>query len=137
MPMSYALGSDRSEGNILHTISRRITYNNPGTAVAMTVGILPPGASVVSGGVNVVTTFGAADVIDVGVTGSASAYGSALDVASVGFKALDDLAQTTAVTAGYSDTAPRTVIATYTDTSADAAAGAADVIINYVTRPVT
>lgn len=138
MPMTYALATHDAT-NVLHTLRRRLTFNNPGTTLALTVGVLPPGSVVVSGGLNVTTAFNGAttDLVDVGISTpsvDANEYASALDVATVGFKPFDDLAS---VSVGYNDSLPITVTATYTDASANATAGVADVVVNYVIKPAT
>ena len=139
MPMTGNPAVDRSESNVVMTLRKRITFNNPGSGVALTVGVLPPGALVVGGGITVLTAFNSsgADLMGVGVTGSAAAYASAVDVAVQGFKPLDDLALAPAVTAGFSATSELTVTATWTQSVADATAGVADVSVQFITRPVT
>lgn len=118
---------------VVHTLRKRITYASPGTGVAATVGLLPAGASVVGGGVHVITAFNGSgtDLLDVGFIGAttdADAYASALTLAAVGFIAFDELAATTNI----QGTVSHTVTATYTDQNTNATAGVADVIVLYV-----
>lgn len=111
-------------------LRKRITYLNTS---AVTIGKLPAGASVVGGGVHVITAFNdsGTDVVDVGYIGAttvAAAYASALTVVAVGLIVLDELASTTNI----QGTVEHTVTAVYTGQNSNATAGVADVIILYV-----
>jgi hypothetical protein len=73
---------------------------SPTMATTVTVGWLPAGASVIGGGVHIVTAFNSSgtDLVDIGYVGAttvAAAYASALTLAAVGFIVLDELATTT------------------------------------------
>ncbi len=127
MPMTGFPRVDRQSSNVVHCIRKRITFNNPGTTVALQIGVLPVGAIVVGGGAQVITLFNGSttDLLDIGTTVDADEYASALDVASVGFKAMDDLAAHT----GHSETLERTLTATYTDSGGGATTGVADIIV--------
>jgi hypothetical protein len=122
--------------NQVHYLSKKITYNSPGTGTALVVGELPPYASVVSGGVHIVTAFNGSgtDLLDVGladtygVTANDDAFATDLTLAAVGYIVLDELAATTNIM----QTTPARVTATYTDANADASAGEAWVIVGFV-----
>lgn len=121
--------TDLSYKDIVHTFRKRITFQD---TTAVTVGVLPPGAVIVGGGVQVITAFNDAstDLVDVGTSADPDAFATDLDVSSVGFKALDELATAD----DYSDTAEVTIVATYAGATPDATAGVADVIINFVLK---
>ncbi len=128
MPMTGAPPVvDRQSSNAVHCLRKRMTFSNPGTTVALTVGTLPAGAAVVGGGVLIITLFNdsGTDVIDVGTTVDADEYGTLLDATAVGFKVLDELATHD----GHSETTERTVTATYTGQNGNATTGVADIII--------
>lgn len=118
---------------MVHYLRKRITYLDRSKQVV--VGTLPAGASVIGGGVHVITGFNGSgtDLVDVGfINGSSAddddAYATDLSVAAVGFLALDELGATTNIR----QTVDATVIATYADQNSNADAGVADVIITYV-----
>lgn len=117
----------RTHDQKIHTMMAVVAWNSPGTAIAKTIGVLPAGAVVVGGGVQVTTAFGASDTFNVGTSGDDDEYATNLDVSSKGFKVFDEMATHD----GYS-TSEVTVTATYTDSGADAAAGSAIVIVNFV-----
>ena len=78
----------------IHFLRKRITFADFGTTV--NVGTIPAGASVVGGGVHVVTAFNSSgtDLLDVGFIGSttdADGYATDLTLAAVGFIVLDEL----------------------------------------------
>jgi hypothetical protein len=87
--------------NQIHYLSKKITFASEDVAVV--VGELPPYASVVSGGVHIVTAFNdsGTDLLDVGlastygVTENTDAFATDLDLSAVGFIALDELGATT------------------------------------------
>ena len=113
-------------------LRKKIVFGNFG-AGAITVGTLPAGATVVYGGVHVVTAFNSSgtDLIDVGFIGSttdADAYASALSMAAVGFIPFDELAAATNIM----QTIDTTVTCTLTQSVADATAGEAYVIVQFV-----
>jgi hypothetical protein len=123
--------SARNSGTqTIHYLRKRITYLNTS---AVTIGKIPAGASVVGGGVHVVTAFNdtGTDVVDVGYIGAttvAAAYASALVVSAVGLIVLDELASTTNI----QGTVDHTVTAVYTGQNSNSTAGVADVIVMYV-----
>lgn len=115
----------------VHYLRKRITFADYGTTV--TVGKLPPKASVIGGGVHVITAFNSSgtDLLDVGFIGAttdADGYATLLTMAAVGYIVLDELATTTNI----QGTVTHTVTCAPAQSVADATAGVADVIIQYV-----
>lgn len=118
----------------VQTLAKRITYLDYGTTV--TVGKLPIGASVIGGGVHVTTAFNSSgtDLIDVGFIGAttdADAYATALTMAAVGYIAFDELAATTNIQGAVE----HTVTCAPAQGTADASAGVAWVIVQFVVTP--
>ena len=79
-------------------LRKRINYVSNGTV--LTVGTIPAGASVIGGGVHVVTGFNdsGTDTVDIGFIGSTTddnAYATIMDLTNVGWIVLDELATTT------------------------------------------
>ncbi|WMT88275.1 hypothetical protein NO932_06600 [Pelagibacterium sp. 26DY04] len=112
-------------------LRKRVTFETEGEAVV--VGTIPAGASVIGGGIHVVTAFDDTATVDVGFAGGSStddpdAYGSALAATAIGFIALDGLAGTTNI----QQTVDTQVTATVNDGTGAVSAGEADVIIQYV-----
>lgn len=119
------------QSQAVHFLRKRITYSSNGTV--LTVGKLPAGASVVGGGVHIVTAFNdsGTDTLDVGFIGGTTddnAYATLLDMSAVGWIVLDELATTTNI----QQTVDATVTARYNGQNSNATAGIADVIIWYV-----
>lgn len=111
----------------VHYLRKRITF---ATANVETVlGKIPAGATVIGGGVHVITG-DSAITLDVGFKNGSStddpnAYGSALSVANVGFIALDELASTANIQQSVDADVTYTVL-----TGADTFVG--DLIVTYV-----
>ncbi|TIO15625.1 MAG: hypothetical protein E5X86_19850 [Mesorhizobium sp.] len=115
----------------VHYLRKRITFADYGTTV--TVGKIPAGASVIDGGVHVVTAFNSSgtDLLDVGFIGSttdADAYATDLTMAAVGYIPFDELGATTNI----QQTVDTTVTCAPAQSVADATAGVADVIVAFV-----
>lgn len=128
---STVSATDTSYKNFVHVLRKRITYLDNGTTI--TVGKMPAGASVVGGGVHIVTGFddSGTDLLDIGFIGSttdADAYQTAVSLAAVGYIILDELAATTNI----QQTVTTTVTCLYTGQNSNATAGVADVIVFYV-----
>lgn len=123
--------SARNDGSQnVHFLRKRITYLN---TTATTIGVIPAGASVIGGGVHIITAFNdsGTDTIDVGFIGGttdADGYATLLAATAVGFIALDELAATTNI----QQSVVTTVTAQYNGQNSNATAGVADVIIMYV-----
>lgn len=118
---------------MMHFLRKRITFADYGTTV--TVGKLPAGASVVGGGVHVITAFNSSgtDLLDVGFSGGSSTddpngYATLLTMAAVGWIVLDELATTTNI----QQTVDTLVTCAPAQSVADATAGVADVIVWYI-----
>lgn len=119
------------QSQTVHFLRKRISYTANGATV--TVGALPAGASVIGGGVHVVTAFNdsGTDTLIVGFVGSTTddnAYATLLDLSAVGYIVLDELAATTNI----QQTVASTVTAVYAGQNSNATAGIADIIIMYV-----
>lgn len=121
---------------VKHVLVEKITYLKENTVVDVLAGKLPAYASVVGGGVHVVTAFGdsGTDTLDVGFRDGSStddpdAYGTLLTISAVGYIALDELAST----ANIMQTKDAIVTWRYNGQNNDAAAGEAYLIIEYVT----
>lgn len=115
----------------VHYLRKRITYAIENTTI--NIGVIPAGATVIGGGVHVVTAFNdsGTDTLDVGFIGGttdADAYATLLDLSAVGFIALDELAATTNI----QQSVATTVTCIYNGQNNNASAGAADVVISYV-----
>lgn len=113
-------------------LRKRINYNSAGIATAFTIGVMPAGASVVGGGVHIVTAFNdsGTDTLDVGFIGGTTddnAYATLLDLSAVGFIVLDELAATTNI----QQSQTTTVTCKYNGQNTNATAGVADVTIMY------
>lgn len=123
--------SARNTGSqTVHFLRKRVYYNTPNGTV---IGVLPAGASVVGGGVHVVTAFNdsGTDTADIGFIGSTTddnAYATLLDLSAVGFIALDELAATTNI----QQSVDTSVTWKYNGQNSNASAGTADVIIWYI-----
>ena len=118
---------------LVHFLRKRITFAIENTEIV--IGTIPAGASVIGGGVHIVTAFddGTADTLDVGFkdgssTDDPNGYATLLDLTAVGFIVLDELAATTNI----QQTADTTVTCIYNGTDNDATAGVADVIITFI-----
>lgn len=123
----------RYETQQVHYLHKQITYAIENTEII--IGYLPANATVIGGGVHVVTAFNdsGTDTLDVGFTGGSStadpnAYATLLDLSAVGFIALDELAATTNI----KQTVDTTVTCIYNGQNNNASAGVAEVYITYV-----
>ena len=123
----------RLETQQVHYLHKQITYSIENTAIV--IGYLPANATVIGGGVHIVTAFNdsGTDTLDVGFTGGSStadpnAYATLLDLSAVGFIVLDELAATTNI----KQTVDTTVTCIYNGQNNDASAGVAEVYITYV-----
>ena len=133
-----ATGTNDPNGRRYHTaqvhyLRKRITYAIENTEII--VGYLPANASVIGGGVHVITGFddSGTDTLDVGFkdgssTDDPNGYATLLAIDAVGFIALDELAATTNI----QQTNGCTVTCIYNGQNNNAAAGVADVIVTYV-----
>jgi hypothetical protein len=111
----------------VHYLRKRITFAT--AAVETDLGVLPAGATVIGGGIHVVTG-DAAITVDVGFrdgssTDDPNGYATLLSVANVGFIALDELAATSNVQQTVDTMVTYTVL-----TGADTFVG--DLIVTYV-----
>lgn len=126
---------DTSYQGFVHTIVEEITYLQENTIVDVMAGKLPANASVIGGGVHVVTAFNdsTTDTLDVGFRDGSSTddpdgYATLLDISTVGFKALDELAAATNIR----QTKDATLTWRYNGGTNDATAGLAYLVVTYV-----
>jgi len=119
---------------VVQTMIKKITFADFGTTV--TVGKMPAYSHILpNSGVHVVTAFNSSgtDLLDVGFIGSttdADGYATLLTLAAVGLIVLDELATTTNIM----QAVETTVTCAPAQSVADATAGEAYVIINFVTQ---
>ena len=131
MPLNSGVVARNDLYQNVQYLAKRITFADYGTVV--TVGKIPAGASIVGGGVHITTAFNSSgtDLLDVGFIGATTdddAYATDLTMAAVGYIALDELAATTNIQGAVE----HTVTCTPAQSAADATAGVAWVIIQYV-----
>ncbi len=117
----------------------KITYLTAATTVITDIGKIPAYASVIGGGVHILTAFNdsGTDTLDVGFRGgSATAdpdgYATLLDLSAVGFIVLDELAATTNIMS----TSANIVTVRYNGQNSNASLGVAYVSILYSVGPV-
>jgi hypothetical protein len=120
---------------VVHTLVQKITFAQENTIVDVANGKLPAGASVIGGGIHVVTAFNdsGTDTIDVGfrdgsATDDPDAYATLLAATAVGYIVLDELAATTNIR----QTKDTIVTWRYNGENNNATAGEAYLIIMYV-----
>lgn len=119
---------------VVQTMIKKITFADYATTV--TVGKLPAYSHVLPGsGVHIVTAFNSSgtDLLDIGFIGAttdADGYATLLTLAAVGFIVVDELATTTNIM----QAVETTVTCAPAQSVADATAGEAYVIINFVTQ---
>ena len=111
----------------VHYLRKRITFAT--AAVETDLGVIPAGATVIGGGIHVVTA-DSGITLDVGFKGGSStddpnAYATALTVAAIGFIALDELAAVSNIQQTVDTRVTYTVL-----TGADTFVG--DLIVTYV-----
>ena len=120
----------------VHYLRKKITYAVENTAI--TIGVIPAYASVIGGGVHVLTAFydTGTDTLDVGFrdgssTDDPNAYATLLAIDAVGYIVLDELAATTNIM----QTQDCIVTCTYNGQNNNATAGVAYVTIMYSVGP--
>lgn len=126
---------DMGYQGVVHTLVERITYLKENTIVDFVSGKLPAKASVIGGGVHVVTAFAdsGTDTLDVGfrdgsTTDDPDAYATLILLSAVGFIAFDELAAVTNIR----QTKDCFVTWRYNGANNDAAAGEAYIVVQYV-----
>lgn len=118
----------------VQTIIKKITFSDFGATV--TVGKIPAYSHILpNSGVHVVTAFNSSgtDLLDIGYIGAttvSNAYATLLTLAAVGFIVLDELATTTNIM----QAVETTITCAPAQSVADATAGEAYVVINFVTQ---
>ena len=112
-------------GGLVH-IRKKITYAIENTVIDL--GAVPAYASLIGGGVHVLTAFNdsGTDTLDVGFRGGSATddpngYATVMDISAVGFIAFDELAATTNII----NTSPIILTCTYNGQNNNATAGVA------------
>lgn len=116
----------------INYVSRRFNYNSAFvvSASAFTVGVIPAGATVVLAGVVVATAFtSSTKTLEIGTSGSASGFASALALGTAGQIVADDMATSTVLGPYASDT---TITATPTLSGGSSTAGVGVVYVGYI-----
>ncbi len=118
---------------VVQTMIKKITFADLGSTV--TIGKMPAYSHVIGGGVHVVTAFDSSgtDLLDVGFIGSttdADGYATDLTLAAIGYLTLDELGAISNIM----QTVETTVTCIAAQSVADATAGEAYVIVNFVTQ---
>jgi hypothetical protein len=115
--------------NQVHYLAKSIAYTDGASAV-VTVGVLPPRAVVIRGGVVVTTAFnaGSGNVLDIGTSGDDDGFATDLALGTIGVISADEMATTNDA---YSTSAV-TITATLALTGTAASAGAGVVWLEYV-----
>ena len=133
-----ATGTAGSDARTFHTeqvrfLRKKITFAVENTEIV--IGTIPAYASVIGGGVHILTAFddSGTDTLDVGFTDSSATadpngYATLLDLSAVGYIVLDELAATTNIIS----TQDSTVTCIYNGQNNNATAGEAYVTITYV-----
>lgn len=128
-------GRDMGYQGVVHTIVERITYLQEGSVIDVKSAKLPANATVIGGGVHVVTAFAdsGTDTLDVGFRDGSStddpdAYATLLALTAVGFIAFDELAATSNIR----QTKDTILTWRYNGQNNDAAAGEGYLIFTYV-----
>ena len=111
----------------VHYLRKKITFAVENTEIV--IGTIPAYASVIGGGVHILTAFDdtGTDTLDVGFKGGSATddpngYATLLDLSAVGYIVLDELAATTNIIS----TTDSTVTCIYNGENNNAAAGAGD-----------
>lgn len=113
----------------IHYLAADVAFGD-GNGATITLGNVPAGSYILRGGVVVSEAFnaGTTNTIDVGVTGTATAFASAIALGTVGVIAADDMATTTKSLSA----ADIAVIATLHMTGTAATTGAGRVWVEYL-----
>lgn len=128
-------GSDarRTHLPVVHYLRKTITYSNPGTGVAMTVGIVPAGAIILRAYAMVTTAFNdsGTDLMDIyiGAASGTTTFMSAVSVATVSLLVQSDDLATNTISYSASE---QTVSAKYTGQNSDASAGSAEIVVEFI-----
>lgn len=122
-----AKSARQSEHQLVHYLRKTVSYTDNGTAV--TVGVLPAGATILkpSTGVSVSTAFnaGTTNTLNIGTTADDNLYATLIALGTTTFVALDEAVSNTVA-------ADTEVTATVVLTGTAATAGEAEVIVTYI-----
>lgn len=118
---------------VVCAIRKTITYSNPGTGVALTVGTVPADAVITGVWMVVKTAFNdsGTDLMDIyiGTNGGTTQFMSAVSCATLGLLVPGDDILTQTVSYSASE---QVIKAVYTGQNANASAGEADIIVQFV-----
>lgn len=137
-PNNIPTARDMGYQGIVYTLAERLVHSRRGTINDFTSGKLPARASVIGGGVHIVTAFNdsGTDTLDVGFRDGSSTddpdgYGTLMLVSALGFIALDELAAVTNIR----QTKDAILTWRYNGANSDSTAGEAYLYVNYVISP--
>lgn len=112
----------------VHFLRKTVGFAN--RAQSLSVGAIPAGSVLLypACGIHVSVAFNGtgADTMNIGTSGTANLFASAVDISSVGFKAIDENI------AGLLVSSDTEIFAAYTDANSDATTGSAEVLIAYI-----
>ena len=113
----------------VHYLRRRFDYTAT-TAVALTLGTIPPRAVALRGGVAVIEAFnyGTNNLLDIGTSGDDDGFATNLSLATIGVIATDEMATSN----DFYSTSAQTITFTPDITGTAGTAGIADVWIEYI-----
>lgn len=117
--------------SMVHFVRKGVLYSQLTSGTAVVIGTLPPGAVVCNVYAVVKTAFNSAtsDLLDMGTSGSNNAFMSAVSIASVGQKLADDMATSSALVIGSTET---DVVAKWTGTGAAPSAGEVEFVVEFL-----
>lgn len=120
----------RTAYQFVHYLRKTLTFSSPGTTVALTVGVIPAHSLVLRAYAVVTTAFNdsGTDLLDIGTSGDADEFMSAVSIAAVGVIESDEMATTD----GAYSSSDITCTATYTGQNANASTGSAEIIVEFI-----
>jgi hypothetical protein len=130
MPTNTAgdVGQDYTTNQVMY-LGKTVTYSNNGSAV--TLGVIPPGAVVLRGGVVVTTAFnaGTSNVLDIGTSSDDDGFATDLALGTIGVINTDEMATSNDT---YSASAAQTITATVALSGTAATAGSGIAWVEYI-----
>lgn len=114
--------------NTVHYLAKSISYTDNG--VAKTLGVIPPNAVVIRGGVAVTTAFnaGSTNVVDIGTSTDDDGFATDLSLGTIGVIVADEMATSN----DFYLTTAQTIIATVALSGTAATAGAGVAWVEYI-----
>ncbi len=116
--------------NLVHYLGKSISYLD-GNGKVYTLGVIPPGAVVLRGGVAVTTAFnaGTTNLLDIGTSGDDDGFATDLALGTIGVIAADEMATSNDF---YVAASAQTITATLAMSGTAASAGAGVAWIEYI-----